>query len=69
MAAPRKKVPSAIKTLMNPSTTPEDNIERARHRAAAALGVRRPMLTALERGFYHAFKSGRLHPQEMNRAA
>ena len=69
MAAPRKKVPSEIKTLMNPSRNPEENIERAKHRAAAALGVRRPKLTALEKGFYRAFKSGRLHPQEMNKAA
>ena len=54
---------------MHPSTHPEGNIERARHRAAAALEVRRPKLTALERGFYLAFKSGRLHPEEANRAA
>jgi hypothetical protein len=69
MAAPRKKVPSEIKTLMHPSRNPEENIERAKHRAAASLGVRRPKLTALEKGFYRAFKSGRLHPQEMNNGA
>lgn len=69
MATPRKKVPSEIKTLMHPSKNPEENIERAKHRAAASLGVRRPKLTALERGFYHAFKSGRIQAQEPRRVS
>ena len=45
--------------LVEPSSTPERNIQAAKHRARAALHTRNPKLTALEKGFYELYKSER----------